>query len=286
MEPLSSEPAVRALWAIGEPGRAATEMSPGPPGALIGHADFEASSASLPGVQVRAATSRGLMHRAAREPRQDAFALGRRADDTLIAVVCDGVGSLGRSHEAADLAARVLATAGAADVRWADAFQDANEQLHAVMADVNGDSASRMATTAIALAVRRQGNAWVGELGVVGDSSCWHLAADGTWSHVAGSPPESDAETYHSGRVAPLPSGDGACEALSFTVEGGALFLFTDGVANPIKWSDQVQEALAEWWTAPVDPLVFASQVGFARKTHMDDRTAVGIWPHDEESTA
>jgi hypothetical protein len=28
----------------------------------------------------------------------------------------------------------------------------------------------------------------------------------------------------------------------------------------------------------PPDPYTFAAQVGFARKSHIDDRTVVGIW--------
>jgi hypothetical protein len=50
-------------------------------------------------------------------------------------------------------------------------------------------------------------------------------------------------------------------------------------VSNPLKWSHDVQEVLAGWWMQPPDPFTFAAQVGFARKSHMDDRTVVGIWP-------
>ena len=64
-----------------------------------------------------------------------------------------------------------------------------------------------------------------------------------------------------------------------FRVGPGALFVMTDGVANPLKWSSDVQEALAGWWTQPPDPFTFAAQVAFARKSHMDDRTVIGIWP-------
>jgi hypothetical protein len=53
----------------------------------------------------------------------------------------------------------------------------------------------------------------------------------------------------------------------------------TDGVGNPLAWSAEVRDTLARWWTRPPDPLGFAAQVGFARKSHIDDRTVVGIWP-------
>ena len=43
---------------------------------------------------------------------------------------------------------------------------------------------------------------------------------------------------------------------------------------------------LAAWWARPPDPLTFAAQVGFARKTHVDDRTVVGIWPDESDEDA
>ena len=64
------------IFSIGDPGRAALEVPDGAPPARIGPADAELSAASLPGMLIRAATCRGLMHRANGTPRQDAFALG------------------------------------------------------------------------------------------------------------------------------------------------------------------------------------------------------------------
>ena len=117
-------------FAIGDPGRAALELPDGPPPARIGPADVECSAASLPGLLVRAATCRGLMHRANGTPRQDAFALGRADGGTgLIAVVCDGVGQFGRSDEAALFTSRRLAALGAEGESWPDAFVRVNQEL-------------------------------------------------------------------------------------------------------------------------------------------------------------
>jgi hypothetical protein len=55
----------------------------------------------------------------------------------------------------------------------------------------------------------------------------------------------------------------------------------SDGVGNPLRWSEDVQNALADWWREPPDPFRFAGQVSFARQTHLDDRTVVGIWPDE-----
>lgn len=275
---------VLAPWPIGEPGRAATEVPPGRPVPPAGRADVAVSWAAVGALRVNAAAVRGLMHRSTSEPRQDAFALTERcaADGpgALIAVVCDGVGSLERSHEAADLVSRRLAEAGATGEPWPDAVQRVNEELRAV-AVVDDDKV--MATTAVAVAVERDGDDWVGEIAWVGDSSCWHLDADGAWSELTATETDDEAP-YHSTSVRPLPSSDGACSTSSFRVSGGALFLMTDGVANPLRWGDDVRATLADWWRVAGDPLTFAGQVGFSRKTHIDDRAVVGIWhePTDE----
>lgn len=274
------------FYAIGEPGRAALELPPGSPPARIGPADVELSTASLPGVAIRAASTRGLQHRARRTVRQDAFALACRAtagaSDQAVAVVCDGLGSLHRSDEAAVLASRRLAEQGAAGRSWPEAFASVNEELRKAAGQSaepgpEGHCLPAMATTAVAVSVRRDGGAWTGEAAWVGDSPLWHLGDDGQWTLIAG-PDEDTDDVYHSTRVRPLPSRGGACECRAFRLDGGALFLMSDGVGNPLKWSREVRETLAGWWASPPDPFAFAAQVGFARRAHMDDRTVVGIW--------
>lgn len=283
--------AVSPRW-IGNPGRAGTEppasVTGGGAAPVPGPADAELTAAAVPGALVLAASVRGLEHRALSGPRQDAFALAA-AGGTVIAVVCDGVGSLARSHEAAALASRQLADLAAETLRsqdpavlrlagapwpeglWPEAFRGANQSLRERAC--GGD----MATTAMALAIRREGDAWVGQAAWVGDSPLWHLDGAGKWRQLAGLS-EEDTEV-HSTSVSALPSAEGGCRVATFHVAGGAVFLMSDGVANPLRWSIQVQEALADWWgTTPPDLFAFAAQVAFARKTHTDDRTVVGIW--------
>jgi hypothetical protein len=105
----------------------------------------------------------------------------------------------------------------------------------------------------------------------------WHLGAD-RWQLVTGTD-RSDEDGYYSTGVRPLPSADGAFGWREFRLRGGTLAVMTDGVSNPLRWSDQVKESLAAWWRQPPDPFTFAAQVGFARRSHMDDRTVVGVWP-------
>ena len=267
----------------GPPWRRRTDAPP----ARIGPSDVELSAASLPGMLIRAASCRGLMHRANGTVRQDAYALGHRAGaarSRLVAVVCDGVGQFGRSDEAAVFASRCLADLGAAAMSWPEAFVRVNEELgklagEARAADPARSDASGMATTAVAVSAWRDLDGWAGEVAWVGDSTLWHLGTDARWTPLT-RPPGQDAEAeYHSTRVRPLPSADGACTSLSFRTGAGALFVMTDGVANPLAWSRDVQTTLAEWWIRPPDPFTFAAQVGFARKSHLDDRTVIGIWP-------
>ncbi|WP_432927416.1 protein phosphatase 2C domain-containing protein [Microbispora sp. CA-135349] len=277
-------------FAIGDPGRAGTELPAGPPGVRVGQSDVEFSAASLPGMVVRAVTMRGLLHRANEQPRQDAFAIARHhpAPDTparAVAVVCDGVGSLGRSDEAAVLVSRRLAELGASGAAWPDAFPAVNEELRAFAGEPpRGDAreAARlgMATTAVAVAVHRTAEEWIGEVAWVGDSSLWHLGDDGRWTAITGTA-EGDDDDFHSTAVRPMPTADGACAFQNFRVPAGALFVMSDGIANPLKWCDDVRATLAHWWERPPDPFTFAAQAAFARKSHVDDRTVVGIWPDE-----
>jgi hypothetical protein len=282
---------IGVVFAIGDPGRAALELSDGPPPSRIGPADAELSAASMPGLLVRAAACRGLMHRASGTPRQDAFALGHAVGGTpgVVAVVCDGVGQFGRSDEAALFTSRRLAALGMEGVPWPDAFARANEELDKIArearaASTDGSDADGMATTAVAVSVHREGDGWAGEAAWVGDSTVWHLDAGSRWTLVTGLAEGDSDDEYHSTGVRPLPARDGGCMFREFRVGAGALFVMTDGVANPLRWSSDVQEALARWWMRPPDPFTFAAQVGFARKSHVDDRTVIGIWPSPEEA--
>lgn len=267
-----------ALYSIGDPGRAAVETPDGPPPSLIGPSDTEVSAASLPDIRIRAASVRGVQHRVLHTVRQDAFALAQLGSQVAVAVVCDGVGSLERSDHAATLVSRRLAWHGAAGTPWPDAFAAANTELAKVVAEFEATGHGAIATTAVAVSVSWTGGWWLGEAAWVGDSPLWHLSDDGTWRPVTLAV-GSNGQGYHSSGVRPMPTADGSCTWCSFRCPGGALFAMTDGVGNPLAWGPDVQATLARWWASPPDPLTFAAQVGFARKSHIDDRTVVGIWP-------
>jgi hypothetical protein len=270
-----------ALLAIGEPGRAAAETPDGPPPAVIGPSDVAVSSATLPGIRIAAASVRGVQHRAEHTVRQDAFALAQAGGTQAVAVVCDGVGSLDRSDLAAANVSQQLAWYGAACKPWPEAFEATNARLAKMAAEWEAEGTGVMATTAVAVSVSRRDGYWLGEAAWVGDSPLWHLDAEGTWRCIT-SPGDADSgRAFHSSSVRPMPTPDGACSWCSFRVRGGALFAMSDGVGNPLAWSAEVRATLARWWARRPDPLTFAAQVGFARKSHIDDRTVVGIWPDE-----
>jgi hypothetical protein len=277
------------FFMIGDPGRAARETPDGPPPALIGPADVQLSMASLGGMVIRAASSRGVHHRVRHIVRQDTYALGRRALDSqpehAVVAVCDGVGSLEYSHHAAVLVSQRLVEHAAAGADWWQAFALANTELAKTVAEWQAVSEGGMATTAVAATMRWEAGTWVGEAAWVGDSTLWHLGDDLTWRLVSGSNFRSE-DGYHSSGVRPMPTQDASWTWCSFRIPGGALFAMTDGVGNPLAWSPEVQATLGRWWARPPDPFTFAAQVGFAKKTHMDDRTVVGIWPDGNDEDA
>jgi hypothetical protein len=270
------------FFAIGDPGRAAVETRDGAPPVIAGQPDVTLSMASVGGMIIRAASSRGVLHRGRQTVRQDAYALGHRALDgepeQAVVVVCDGVGSLKYSHYAAALVSARLAEHSAAGVDWWHAFEHANAELAKTVTEWEAVGHGSMATTAVGLTVRWEGGYWLGQAAWMGDSTLWHLGDDLGWTPISGSNLREEA-SYHSGKVRPLPVEDASWAWCSFRIRGGALFAMTDGVSNPLLWNPEVQDTLARWWARPPDPYTFAAQVGFAKKTHVDDRTVVGIWP-------
>jgi hypothetical protein len=223
-----------------------------------------------------------VLHRGRQVVRQDAYALGHRVregePEQAVIVVCDGVGSLAYSHYAAVLVSTRLAEYVAAGAGWPPAFENANAELAKAAAEWEAAGHSGMATTAVGLSARWENGYWLGQAAWQGDSAFWHLGDDRRWTLLSGSSLPEEAG-YHSSQVRPLPADDASWTWCSFRARGGALFAMTDGVSNPLMWSTEVQHTLASWWATPPDPYTFAAQVGFAKKTHVDDRTVVGLWP-------
>ncbi|GAA3346123.1 hypothetical protein GCM10020358_55890 [Amorphoplanes nipponensis] len=269
---------------IGEPGRTATAIGPCAPTYHPDSADHELSECVVPGAQVRAASVRGLMHRYNREPRQDRFSVVYDdATATLVIVVCDGVGQFALSHEAAAFVASDAPRAYLVHRDWHAAVVEVNLGL----TDLAEAAAHRnrmlsvpqhgMATTLAAVAIRFEETRRTASIAWIGDTSVWFLDKRG-WESITDDGPADDRDAPDSGRVGALPNADPRPAVIERDLPDGALFLTTDGIGNPLRDAEQVKETLAGWWATPPDVFAFARQVGFARKSHLDDRTAVGAW--------
>jgi serine/threonine protein phosphatase PrpC len=284
-------------YTVGDPGSAGRKVRATRVVGPSGWPDTAVDSVSLEGLEVRAASVRGLLHRSRHIPRQDAYSLGN-GDEPLVLTVCDGVGSLGLSHEAAQHAAARLSMLlpeyrSCDGVDWDALFRALSDELAKLRQDRIGDDApcqqNDMATTVLtAVLTRLPGSGLRVELAWVGDSEPY-LLRRGNWRRLsteraAGNHADED------GRGLVRPRGTAALPATHPVVRtyildlmpGDVLVLVSDGIADPLgDGTGLVGGALIEWWSQPPDALEFASQVSFKRKGFFDDRTAVAVWMAD-----
>jgi protein phosphatase 2C-like protein len=266
---------------IGDPGRSALEIRPGTPTRPWSRPDTAVDAATMAGLEVRAASRRGLYHKYAGTPRQDAYSLAVQGDGAgLVVTVCDGLGSMANSHHAADLVCAglpELLVDAVEDLAWTAAFQSVSADV--TVADAE---AGPMATTVVAGVFRTGPDRTTRvRLASVGDSSAWLLSA-GRWRRLLPAPNDGDGEDggVADARTSALPAERPEHEECLVELSpGDAVFLMTDGVGTPLDAdSGEVADALAELWAAPPEDLDFAAQVGFARRSFDDDRTVVGVW--------
>ena len=268
-------------YTIGDPGRASAEVGAGPPAGPVGRPDIIADAADVDGLAVRAASTRGVLHRRYGVPRQDSYSVSWQPDSSsLLVTVCDGVGSLAMSHEAADWVALRLSDGVHRDQSgmpdWSTAFAAVSGELQEL-----GGGRDEMATTVVTACVTAITGGFRAEIAWVGDSAAYLLGLQG-WEVVGGSVKTVDADGGPLvSTTQALPSS--SIEVHTSVVEFGrdaALFLMTDGVADPLGGgTGEVGLTLASWWATPPDPFTFAAQAAFARRSFDDDRTVVGVWP-------
>jgi serine/threonine protein phosphatase PrpC len=224
------------------------------------------------------------MHRYRDEPRQDRFSVVYDEESgRILTAVCDGVGSLGMSHRAAAFVAGRMPAAYLQQGGWSKALAEVNRELAALADEVaksapdgTDPDACGMRTTFVGAAVSVGAESHAVSIAWTDDSSAW-LLDDGEWKQLTGLEAAKD-DAIHSTSVRALPHEDPSYRTMELSVERGALFLMTDGVGAPLQSAAEVREVLSKWWSSPPDPFTFARQVGFGRRSHLDDRTVVGIW--------
>lgn len=298
-------------FVVGDPGRAASRTVPIPDEDAWDRRDTVLDGvALLDGArgrvgEVRAASVRGLAHRAYGTVRQDEYGFRRTPDGRhLVLAVADGVSSGRYSHRAAALLARrgtevlanELASTRPADLRWAElvrrfagAVEARGRRLLAARGMPTADSATvreiadHLASTVLYAVVDLAPVDGAHEVHVlsVGDSSAWVLRAGGRWEPQH--PVKNDGAVLHSSSVHALPllSSTEPVPVRTTVAPGEVLVLMTDGIGDPLAdgTGDVGRFLSGVWATPPASGLEFAAQVGFARRSFDDDRTAVGFWP-------
>lgn len=257
-------------------------------------------------LQVRAASVRGRLHRHEGSVRQDAFFMGLAGKETagyLILAVADGVGSLPFSHIAAEAAVRSGVETMRAIIERADTLgaTESAQELEAAVREavviaaqqVAADrslsaelAAKRMATTLLVAALEiKPGNVQLNpglrrcRLFVLGDSSAWILRREGKWEPLAALKgagailADSRTLSFPSSPLKSMSSNEAGLRG------GDTLFLFTDGIGDPLgDGAGAVGQTLARQWANPPEWPAFLRDVDFARRSHKDDRTAIGVW--------
>src|SRR5690625_564907 len=262
-------------YPIGGPGHLGREVQPGPPLAPGSDADVEISEYRVPGAHIRAASTRGLLHRHWANARQDAFSITyHQPTNTVFIAVADGVSAHANSRQAATIAVESAARI------WAEgATREGATPLAGVAGSVNtellgarsqGQDLGLTTLTMVTVAITGDRAAPV-EVEWVGDSPVWELH-QGAWTQIT-----THAQAGMEVAIDALPHPQAQFHYANTTVEAGAVFVMTDGVGDAMV-GDDVASQLASWWATPPDGFSFGQQVGFVRRTFFDDRTCVGVW--------
>lgn len=268
-----------------------------------GTAGWRADGASSAWCALRAASVVGVRHRLAGRGSDDSYAWALGGDRLALAVA-DGVGSLGDSAPAADLACRVAVSAalraavgsGGGGAGTAEGARKA--ALGAGGAGGAGAGAGGAGAAAVAAANRALGELFAPhqpgppagattlvvavvdaagcfELARVGDSSAWRVG--GTEGGELFPPPDPERA---GGATEALPASTVEVETTGGRLAAGeVLCLVTDGVADP--WRDgpnTVAPALESALLARPGPLELLELAGFSRQGCHDDRTLVAVW--------
>jgi serine/threonine protein phosphatase PrpC len=269
-------PAIDVLLAPGDPYRA----------------DTVADGGRAFGLEVRAASVRGLLKRYAGTPRQDDLCLRlHEPTRTLVAAVADGVSGAPRADLGAALAVRQAAAvvshqldAGATELDWRDVFDQAAwalvEEQRRHTGDPNAgveEAAAALATTLVVAAVSAGEDGARVQLAAVGDSPGLMLRGD-EFRVVVAEPEDGDG--LLGGGVQALPRVPrGPYERSCSLEEDEVLLLCTDGLAVPLAdGQNEVGRVLARELARPPEAIDFARLLDFSRSTYDDDRSLVAVW--------
>lgn len=287
MEQVQEFSAAETTSGIPEPlviGRTPRLLSQPGPLPSVRRPDTEIDGGTLPGLEVRAASVKGDMHRYYGTPRQDAMGLWHDGDRRLLACVADGLGSKERSHVGAATACEV-AHANLPDfLSCAEPMTAARRLIENIAGHLNDRAENltiapdELSTTFLAAIVEELPEASMHRATImrVGDCTAWRLHK-GVW--MACFPDDEAAETIATSATRALPQDVEHVEVGHADLyPGDMLLLCTDGLARPMR-APQVSTQLSDWWRpGPPSLPEFFWQLSFRARTHDDDRTAVCLW--------
>lgn len=256
---------------------------------------------ALDGIQVRAASVRGRIHRFEGTVRQDSFYMGSVAVSEktfLLLSVADGVGSLPLSHVAAEAAARAAVNFFSDRLSRNDGeLEELDSELREYVEEailekgretlanleLTLEEAGQSMKTTLSVAIVEVGLNSEGEhrcsVYAMGDTSAWALRKPNAWELITRQ--KGEGADVFSSQVEALPTSSGRqFDEFQCSINPGeAFFLMSDGIGDPLgDGSGPVGETLSEKLLNPPDIYSFARICDFARRSHMDDRTLVGIW--------
>jgi serine/threonine protein phosphatase PrpC len=259
---------------LGRPSTAAAETAVLRDRGGAGDAAVRADGGDSDWCALRAASVAGVRHRLAGQPGQDSFAWACLPGGLVVAIA-DGLGGVpGSDHTAGRAAAAGVEAVVEAMTAPGTSAGPTELQLAAGLEAANAAAAERGATT---LVLGLMGPAGQLSLARVGDSSAFHVGAEGRWWQEVFAPPKDD-DLITVTAALPAEKLEPEFAALTVTTED-VLVLATDGVADP--WRDgpaTVAPVLAATLAGRPGPLELAQLAGFSRQGCHDDRTILVIW--------
>ncbi len=261
---------------LGRPSTAAAETAVLRDRGGAGEAAFRADGGDSDWCALRAASVAGVRHRLSGQPGQDSFAWAA-LPDTLVVAVADGLGGVPGSNRTAGRAVTAAVDAVVKEMGKMTAVAGQAElPLRAGVEAANAAAAAGGATTLVLGLVGRTGDV---DLVRVGDSTAFHVGAEGRWWQELFVPPDDDDVVTV---TAALPAEKLEPEFVVLTITAEELLLLaTDGVADP--WRDgpsTVAPVLAATLAGRPGPLEVAQLASFSRQGCHDDRTILMVWRH------
>jgi serine/threonine protein phosphatase PrpC len=248
------------------------------------------------GTWIQAASVVGRSHRqnGTASSGQDVYGyLGTEEPDQLtVMAVADGLGSKPRSHIGATLAVRIacdeMRQLGSDGLASSDeqALVDLGARVNARLLAATREHWDEVGTTLLACAV--VGGQAGRELVAIriGDPVAYVLTAAKELRPVWTAPPDAQSALNLVGASIPQPDPAITVEVARMPLEDDTvgLILLSDGVANDVDASSEIQLWCVSRWSMPLDSFGMADSLRYQRQGSGDDRTAVVLLLHPDSN--